>query len=164
MRISFERVHTWTMALELLAIRNACREDMTHHTDYITSEQQFLFWEHELKSGRKYEAYLLRDHYQAIGFGMLKRNGDKVWMTIGLAQAQRGKRLSYLLTNLITAMGHRDGSDVWLDVKRGAFVEKVYEACGYVFEYATDGLIVMRHRTPNPIRRMSRLLEMEVKI
>ena len=120
LKLSFERIDTWTDAQELMRIRNQCREGMTHDTSVITEKQQYEFYKDHLApwGDQKYEAYLLMTDEKAIGFGLLKWDEEKghYWMTAGLIKEYRGKGLSRLLINFITEMGHREGADVWIDV------------------------------------------------
>lgn len=121
MQLSFVRVRQWGQALDLLRVRNLCREGMTHNTERIEVDQQSLFFA-ELRKGTEYEAYLLMDDDQvppsprAIGYGLLKWDGERYWMTAGLTPRVRGKGLSKLIINFITEMGHREGREVWIDV------------------------------------------------
>lgn len=116
MRLSLIRVSTWIQALILLEVRNSCREGMTHSTEEITFEQQRKFWAEELLEGDVFECYLLLDDTEPVGYGLLKRDSDKYWMTAGLTPKYRGKGLSRLIINFITEMGHREGLEVWIDV------------------------------------------------
>jgi hypothetical protein len=103
--------------MQLMHVRNSCREGMTHNTDLITVEQQERFWFKELNPPvPNYEAYLLMDDITPIGYGLLKWDGERYWMTAGLVPSTRGTGLSRLIINFISEMGHRDGREVWIDV------------------------------------------------
>lgn len=154
MRLSFVSVQDWGQALDLLRVRNACREGMTHDTGTITMEQQAQFFL-KLQKGDEYEAYLLVDHerhvYTAVGYGLLKWDGEKYWMTAGLTPSMRGRGLSRLIINFITEMGHREGRDVWIDVYDDNLALFGDIRTGYEFVTSTDlsnGRVihVMRHR------------------
>jgi hypothetical protein len=154
MKLSFVRVETWFQAFQLMGIRNECREGMTHHSDEITPEQQEKFWKERILTGLV-ECYLLynseysTDEVVPIGFGLLRWEENKYWMTIGVARAYRGKHLSRLLTSLITAMGHREGAEVWLDVydKNLAISSYIKEGYQFINSYIKGDrkVWVMRH-------------------
>lgn len=116
MRLSFVYVDSWWKAIDLMNVRNQCRQGMTHNTHEITTEQQWKFWCDELKPATTYEAYLLLDGDTPIGYGLLKWDSERYWMTAGLTEAVRGKGLSRLIINFITEMGHRAGKEVMIDV------------------------------------------------
>lgn len=163
MRLSFVAVTTDQQFRDLLHVRNECREGLTHDTHELTLSDQWGFkqrcWPQSMdlamREGFKpqlwYEPYLLMDEGWPVGYGLLKWDDNKYWMTIGLVKAYRGKGLSRLLINYITEMGHREGAEVWLDVLNEN--RKAYEGylkAGYkIVEYDAlkhDTLItVMRH-------------------
>jgi len=98
-----------------------------------------------------YEPYLLMDGDWPIGYGLLKWDGQKYWMSVGLVKAYRGKKLARLLIYYITEMGHREGYEVWLDVSKDNVVAwNSYLKAGYeiVVEDAhkhDQELTVMKH-------------------
>lgn len=119
--LSFIRVMEWREALELLRIRNECREGMTHNRGYITEKDQWQFFTDHLSpvtGDGKYEAYLLETDIESVGYGLLKWDEElnRYWMTAGLANKYRGRGLSRFLINLITQWGNREGAEVWIDV------------------------------------------------
>ena len=150
MKLSFVRVTTWDQALDLLNVRNQCREGMTHTTDLITEEQQAKFFANEIVPGHTFECYLLKDGGAAAGYGLLKRDGNKKWMTAGLARPYRGKHLSRLLINFITEIAYADpGVEVWIDVWSDNLALIGDIKCGYTLvrtEVHGDRVLrIMRH-------------------
>lgn len=168
MRLSFISVTTDQQFRDLLHIRNECRDGLTHDTHELTLQDQKGFinrcWEYEtvesldtappfqVKQGIWYEPYLLMDDHWPIGYGLLKWDGEKYWMTIGLTKEYRGKGLSRLLIYYITEMGHREGKEVWLDVlneNRKAF--EGYLKAGYKIverdanKHERTDITVMKH-------------------
>lgn len=151
MRLSFAAVNTPQQFRDLLIIRNECRDGLTHAKHEITLQEQEEWksqcW--DTPHGLYYEPYLLYDVDRPIGYGLLKWDGAKYWMTIGVAKDYRRKGLSWLLTNLITEMGHREGAEVWLDVMEDNPALSSYIKAGYEFQSsAMDGyntLHVMKH-------------------
>jgi GNAT superfamily N-acetyltransferase len=122
---------------------------MTHNTEEITVDQQRRFWAEELLDGHKYECYLLVDDNHPVGYGLLKLDGDKYWMTAGLAVPYRGKGLSRLIINFITEMGHREGKDVYIDVfdDNLALIGDIRNGFEFIESNMVDGKIlhIMRH-------------------
>lgn len=119
LRLSFIRVENWDQALELRDVRNECSAGMTHNTGFIDVQQQKLFFNEHIIESRgdgKFEAYLLYDKFYPIGYGLLKWDDDKYWMTAGIIKEYRSRGLSRFLISYITEMGHREGHDVWIDV------------------------------------------------
>lgn len=168
MRLSFTPVTKPQEFRDLLIVRNECREGMTHQFHEITLLEQKKFmnkcwfdnipWSMtphprsitELYPGTPwvfYEPYLLYNYDWPVGFAMLKFEAGKYWMTIGVAKDWRGKGLSHLLTDFITAMGHREGLEVWLDCHIENFAYSVYLKHGYEVQ-GTElerEIVVMKH-------------------
>lgn len=153
MRLSFVAVKTPQQFRDLLIIRNECRDGLTHYKREITLQEQ-VEWSKKCWPGEDkeewYEPYLLYDDEWPIAYGLLKWDGEKYWMTIGVAKDNRNKGLSWVLTNLITEMGHREGKEVWLDVMEDNPALSSYIKAGYEFvTSAMDGyntLLVMKHK------------------
>lgn len=152
MKLSFVRVTKWDQALDLLNVRNQCRDGMTHTTKLLTEEDQAKFFSNEIDSGHTYECYLLKDGEAVAGYGLLKRDGDKKWMTAGLARPYRAKHLSRLLISLITEIAYADpGIEVWIDVYSDNLALRGDLHAGYEFVDSVrqrDGrlLHIMKHR------------------
>lgn len=154
MRLSFTAVTTDQQFRDLLIVRNECRDGLTHHTQEITLREQAEWkkscWGEETGNNLWYEPYLLYDNGTPAGYGLLKWDGEKYWMTIGVAKDYRRRGLSWLLTNFITEMGHREGKEVWLDVFESNPALSSYIKAGYEFvSVAADGYSVvhtMKHK------------------
>lgn len=116
MRLSFIPVVTDQQFRDLLLVRNECRDGLTHDTHELTLEDQKGFRAKCWGENLWYEPYLLYDEDWPIGYGLLKWDGQRYWMTAGLVWGYRGKGLSRLLISFITEMGHREGKEIWIDV------------------------------------------------
>jgi GNAT superfamily N-acetyltransferase len=125
MRLSFIAVTTDEQFMQLLIVRNESREGLTHDINELTLQDQKtwkrqcwpMLYEHGvMKRKFWYEPYLLYDDGWPVGYGLLKWDGTRYWMTAGLVKEHRGKGLSRFLISYITEMGHRDGKEVWIDV------------------------------------------------
>lgn len=114
---------------DLLVVRNECRDGLTHDTHELTLENQKVWrtkcWPGSMdlamregfKSQTWYEPYLLMDGGWPIGYGLLKWDGKRYWMTAGLVHGYRGRGLSRVLINFITEVAYREkrNVEVWLD-------------------------------------------------
>lgn len=151
MNLSFGRVHTWPQALQLMSVRNSCREGMTHDTHEITEAEQKRFWMDQLVADEPhYEAYLLTDGDTPIGYGLIKKDGKRGWMTAGLVPEVRGKRLSRILIALITQMGYTSCREIWIDVFGDNLALRGDIREGYEFVennlFGGQMLYIMKHR------------------
>ena len=164
MRLSFVPVTEPEEFRDLLIVRNECRDSLTHDTRELDLEDQKMFiklcWLRQppidevslfRTDGIDYEPYLLYDDDWPIAYGLLKWDGQKYWMTVGIVKGYRNRGLSRLLVNYITEMGHRDGSEVWLDVHEdNAIARGRYERAGYTIveqdsEKHGGKMVVMKH-------------------
>lgn len=161
MRLSWISVTEPEEFRDLLIVRNECRDSLTHDTHELDLEDQKKFidlcWLGDNPAalyrtdGVFYEPYLLYDDGWPIAYGLLKWDGEKYWMTVGIAKGYRSLGLSRLLVNFITETGHREGAEVWLDVhKDNAIAKGRYERSGYIVVEESSqkhggNIIVMKH-------------------
>ena len=155
MKLSFVAVTTDQQFRDLLIVRNECRDGLTHDKREITLGEQEQWkercWGWETGNAGWYEPYLLYDDGTPVGYGLLKWDGEKYWMTIGVAKDRRKQGLSWLLTNFITEMGHRDGKEVWLDVLEdnpalSSYIKAGYEFTGVPVMDGYNTLYTMKHK------------------
>lgn len=145
MKLSFVAVTEDQQFRDLLIVRNECRDGLTHDTHELTMENQKA-WRSQCWTGTPYgeffssikrmwyEPYLLYDEEWPIGYGLLKWDGEKYWMTAGLVFEYRGKGLSRVLINFITEMAYREMQvQVWLDAKDDNLGMFGYVREGYEF-------------------------------
>jgi ribosomal protein S18 acetylase RimI-like enzyme len=160
MSISFEAVTTDQQFRDLLLVRNECRDGLTHYTREISLKEQVawkdLCWAVGLRSAPRYEPYLLYEDGWPVAYGMLKWDGLKYWMTVGVAKDSRRRGLGKLVTNLITEIGHRDGKEVWLDVMDDNPMLPTYLKAGYEFRetvmFGDNDLHIMEHKREQNIQ------------
>lgn len=164
MSISFEAVITDHQFRDLLIVRNECRDGLTHDKREISLEEQAGWqdqcWDWAGDGRNFYEPYLLcenrRGQQWPVAYGMLKWDGEKYWMTVGVAKDYRRKGLGKLVTNLITEIGHRDGAEVWLDVMDDNPMLPTYIKAGYEFRetimYGDNELHIMQHKREQNIQ------------
>lgn len=164
MRLSFDAVTTDQQFRDLLLIRNECRNGLTHYKREISLGEQYGWrtqcWGHQDPSSswknEWYEPYILYEDSWPMAYGMLKWDGEKYWMTVGVAKDYRRKGLGKLVANLITEIGHRDAKEVWLDVTEDNPMLETYIDIGYEFvESNMDGyntIHIMRHMRDQNLR------------
>src|SRR5258707_3292290 len=155
MRLSFIAVTSDQQFRDLLIVRNECRDGLTHDKHEITLGEQTA-WKAQCWPGDRYynegplnqgwmhktswyEPYLLYNDQTPVGYGLLKWDSEKYWMTVGVARDFRRKGLGKLITNLITEIGHRGNKEVWLDVMDDNPMLPTYIKSGYEFQETTYG-------------------------
>jgi ribosomal protein S18 acetylase RimI-like enzyme len=130
-QLIIEIVTTPEHAEELRRLRNECRESMTRDTAEITPEQQREFLAGPLRRGTA-RAYLLRTGpgEAAVAYGMLRDDGDHLWLSCGVTEAERGSGLGVLMVRFLTASAGR--GPVRLEVRQdNEPARRVYEKAGY---------------------------------
>lgn len=104
--LSFEAVTTWGQALELRGLRNQCAGWMTGSTTFLSVPEQRKFFEEQILHGHV-RAWLLRQDHHAAAYALLRpAEGQDVWMSCGVAENQRGRRLGTATVGLVTLLGH----------------------------------------------------------
>jgi ribosomal protein S18 acetylase RimI-like enzyme len=145
--ISFEAVVSSDQAEELRLLRNECREYMTGDTAEIAPRQQKQFLDQQIRPGRVH-AWLLRVEGDAAGYALLRPgNRGELWMSCGVAAAQRGRGLGVLTVDLVTAMARHINPrrpvrlQVWQDNEPAV---RAYRRAGYLTEETAerDGRVI----------------------
>jgi RimJ/RimL family protein N-acetyltransferase len=130
-QLTIEIVTTPEQAEELRRLRNECRQFMTRDTAEITAEQQREFLAGPLADGTAW-AYLLRPARgsDAVAYGLLRDDGDHLWLSCGVTGTARGRGLGTLIVQFVTAAAGR--GPVRLEVWQGnEAARRVYEKAGY---------------------------------
>ena len=120
-------------------IRNSCASYMTRHCDIISIEQQQLWW--KTINRDTWQIYLYWYGNMAVGFGVLRLEDGKYWVTGGLLENARGHGLGReLFTHLINFVK----DDIWLEVlETNTIAHKLYMKLGFVETGRKDGVITM---------------------
>jgi RimJ/RimL family protein N-acetyltransferase len=106
---------------DVLDIRNACREFFTHHTDYITTQEQEQWWLLKELNGYKVWLVVYRDSDPAdcdgylAGFCMLRQLYDsgRIYATLALYPQFRGHGHGTEIYKFL--ISHHD--ETWIDVR-----------------------------------------------
>jgi len=75
--------------LKVRQIRNECRTFLTNDTSKISVPRQVKFWV-DLKNKKDIEVYYFEVDKECLGYGLIKRDGKKAWITGGIKLAYRG--------------------------------------------------------------------------
>lgn len=122
----------------LRLIRNSCREFMTRDRSEITPNQQARWFEH-------FGGLVLLFSHSGIdvGYGLVRREGGKGWVSGGLLPEWRGKGMgAHIFKRLCSAVG---GEDAWLEVlSTNHRAIKLYLDLGFLKEWEKGGVLTMR--------------------
>jgi ribosomal protein S18 acetylase RimI-like enzyme len=136
-----EKVRTLVQAQELRVLRNECREFMTRDTAEISEEQQQDFFFSHL--GGPVRAWLLRENSHAVAYGVLRDDGEHLWLSCGVTEHARGRGLGTAVVHLLTAAAGDTPVrlEVWQDNEPA---RHAYTRCGYRVTGITgrDGRVV----------------------
>ena len=120
-------------------IRNSCASYMTRHRDIISIEQQQLWWKTLNRETWKVFIYWLGN--MIVGFGVLRLEDGKYWVTGGLIENARGHGLGReLFAHLINLVE----DNIWLEVlETNKVAHRLYIKLGFVETSRKDGVITM---------------------
>lgn len=123
----------------LRMVRNACAQWMTRHRDIISIEQQQLWW--KTLNRETWKVFIYWCGNMIVGFGILRLEDGKYWVTGGLIENVRGHGLGReLFTHLINLVK----DDIWLEVlETNKIAHKLYMKLGFVETGRKDGVITM---------------------
>lgn len=115
--------------------RNACREFMTRHTEYISAQQQ-ANWYKELDKEFNRVFILNKIHHGAvvedIGYGYIRVENGEVLLTGGITSNERGKGYGYLLFSKLVLYSIKFNLPIRLEVlKTNAAGIATYKKVGF---------------------------------
>lgn len=130
----------------LRTLRNECREWMTGDQRDISITEQAVWWSTIDK--RFWEVHLFIKEREFAGFGLLRFQDQKWWMTYGLGKKFRGKGWGVeLVTEL--CQGHKE---IWAEALVGNVASCItMERCGFQYQSMVVGGI---HGTVCKFRRI----------
>ena len=147
-QIVFKRVTTPAEAEILRTIRNKCREYMTRSTDYITPEQQEVWFKTAFRKYDLYIAYAI-EHGVCIvdaGFGVVHKNEDEFLLTGGLVPEYRDKGLGKIIFKFLVDQCHKS-LPIRLEVlKTNTRAYKTYEGLNFSVTGENDNLYFMEYQ------------------
>ena len=147
-QIVFKRVTTPAEAEILRTIRNKCREYMTRSTDYITPEQQEVWFKTAFRKYDLYIAYAI-EHGVCIvdaGFGVVHKNEDEFLLTGGLVPEYRDKGLGKIIFKFLVDQCHKS-LPIRLEVLRtNTRAYKTYEGLNFKVTGENEKLIFMEYQ------------------
>ena len=147
-QIVFKRVTTPAEAEILRTIRNKCREYMTRSTDYITPEQQEVWFKTAFRKYDLYIAYAI-EHGVCIvdaGFGVVHKNEDEFLLTGGLVPEYRDKGLGKVIFKFLVDQCHKS-LPIRLEVlKTNTRAFKTYEGLNFRVTGENDNLYFMEYQ------------------
>ena len=147
-QIVFKRVTTPAEAEILRTIRNKCREYMTRSTDYITPEQQEVWFKTAFRKYDLYIAYAI-EHGVCIvdaGFGVVHKNEDEFLLTGGLVPEYRDKGLGKVIFKFLVDQCHKS-LPIRLEVlKTNTRAYKTYEGLNFSVTGENDNLYFMEYQ------------------
>jgi ribosomal protein S18 acetylase RimI-like enzyme len=147
-QIVFKRVTTPAEAEILRTIRNKCREYMTRSTDYITPEQQEVWFKTAFRKYDLYIAYAI-EHGVCIvdaGFGVVHKNEDEFLLTGGLVPEYRDKGLGKVIFKFLVDQCHKS-LPIRLEVlKTNTRAYKTYEGLNFKVTGENDNLYFMEYQ------------------
>ena len=147
-QIVFKRVTTPAEAEILRTIRNKCREYMTRSTDFITPEQQEVWFKTAFRKYDLYIAYAI-EHGVCIvdaGFGVVHKNEDEFLLTGGLVPEYRDKGLGKIIFKFLVDQCHKS-LPIRLEVlKTNTRAYKTYESLNFKVTGENDNLYFMEYQ------------------
>lgn len=104
-------------ALRLARMRNASRKFFTHDQGWIGPFRQLRWYFSSYRKSKEIFGYLMQEDGRDVGYGLLRKDGERWVVTGGLARSSRGRGLGRLLFQYLVGEGRRRGAtEIWLDV------------------------------------------------
>lgn len=130
-------------------IRNDCRQYLTHNSLYISEDEQRAWFQStyltELSRGT-FRAFLAR-YDEPCGYGIVRTQDGRAWLTGGLLPQHRGRGLGRDLFLFLRDYALLTYGNAWLDVFRSnGRALALYTSIGFVISEETDQLCVMGYR------------------
>lgn len=99
--------------LRIRKVRNECRTFLTNDTSYISVIRQVKFWMN-MANNKDIDVYYFEVDKEVLGYGLIKTDGKKKWITGGIKTAYRGLGLGRDLFQRLIYFSLP--SEVWLEV------------------------------------------------
>lgn len=147
------RVQTLEQAEAVRQIRNLCREFMTHDQAIINPEQQ-VKWFESIQGSEMILPFLFCPPLAGIGigYGLVRFDTERWWISGGLLPSWRGKGLGTVLFGELADYVNDMNETCWLDVfESNTVAVKTYHKLGFVDdEVRADGysVVIVMRRAP----------------
>ncbi len=122
-------------AMAIRAVRNECNEFMTHDPSKIGILRQLNWYFRNYRpsqENKKLVCYLFWKENSAtpIGYGVIRFNDKKYWLTGGIIQKERGKGFGKILFQKL--IERTPSNEVWLDVlETNQIAYRLYKKLGF---------------------------------
>lgn len=144
--------------MQLRKMRNAVRGYMTHNTGKIGRLQQlrwFIYQYMPRNAAGEMVAFVYWRDFRPIGYGLIREQDNKFWVSGGLIAKARGqgygKHLFTYLTRYVRAILKQPF--VYLDVRNdNARARELYGEIGYQELESEEGITVMRYPEVKDVR------------
>lgn len=144
--VVLQPVRGLTDALRMRTIRNEVRLSLTHDTSWISWVRQVWWYYNTYRLATvdgRLQAYLVWHDQSPVGYGLLRVDGNKCWITGALIEAVRGQGYGRLLFDALTFMARAWG-EPWLDVRRDNHVARsLYARLGFRVTEERGDILVM---------------------
>lgn len=145
--VVLQPVRGLTDALRMRTIRNEVRLSLTHDTSEISVLQQ-VRWYYGTYRPRYAQgtmrAYLLWANGTARGYGLMRFETDRWWLTGALVASVRGRGLGRTLFEELTFYALAWSGAAWLDVRRDNLpARKLYASMGFRVTEERGDILVM---------------------
>lgn len=124
-------------------IRNTGRDFMTHHTDYITSQEQYDWW--MSKDDNLYKIWLVMDENDIIlGFCMLRTMPEgKVWGTLAVYPEWQGIGIGTAIYRFMT----EQTAEVWIEVRNDNIASlRAAVKVGFIIYHSNEHITTLVYR------------------
>lgn len=138
-------------AEQMRIVRNTCRAAMTRSTDEITPEQQITWWATLDRAKMQPFVFVVLVpevddgslcSEQVVGYGLVREEDGRSWVTGGLLPEWRGQGLGTELFHFL--MQHVRMAPCWLEVREDNLAaQRIYTGLGFIESSKRDGIITM---------------------
>ncbi len=122
-------------------IRNSCASFMTGNRNQITAREQRIWW--TTLNHDSIRCWLFYEDSTAVGYGLIREEDGKSWLTAGLIPESRDHGLGREAFECLIQMSWHEP---WLKVLASNHrARKLYENMGFEITDERDGIATMRY-------------------
>lgn len=139
-RLTAKLVTTKTEAFAAALIRNCCKDYMTNDTSLITPEKQLNFFIEKLGNDIRLILFFHEDN--PVGYGLIRKQNDKFWISGGLIESYRGRGFGTEMFEFLAGLE----KETWLEVLvDNVSAHRVYSKLGFQEISRDNNIIIMRN-------------------